>query len=254
VKKIRHVALSLGPSLNRTQELTQKLATEIRSGRLLPGSQLPTEQELSAATGVSRTVVREAVSALRAEGLVVTRQGLGAFVATDVQRRPFRIDPDELKTSSDVVHILELRMSLEIEASGLAAERRSTKDLAQIKAALQTIDDEIEGGGNAVEADFKFHFAIFRAAQNRYFTQFLEFLGHFIIPRLLVNAVESEPQRKQYLRRIQAEHIAIFEAIEEGNGAAARKAARRHLANSMRRYEEIGSRISAEAEPELVDD
>jgi GntR family transcriptional regulator, transcriptional repressor for pyruvate dehydrogenase complex len=248
------MALSLGPSLNRTQELTQKLANEIRSGRLLPGSQLPTEQELSAVTGVSRTVVREAVSALRAEGLVVTRQGLGAFVATDVQRRPFRIDPDELKTHMDIVQILELRMSLEIEASGLAAERRSAKDLAQIKAALQAIDEEIDNDGNAVDADFKFHLAIFRAAQNRYFPQFLEFLGHFIIPRLVVNAVETEPQRKQYLRRIQAEHIAIFEAIEEGNGAAARKAARRHLTNSMRRYEEIGSRIGTAATPELVDE
>src|SRR6516225_9037718 len=98
----RLVPLSLGPSLNRTQELTQKLAVEIRSGRLVPGSQLPTEQEMSASTGFSRTVVREAVSALRAEGLVVTRQGLGAFVAMDVQRRPFRIDPDRLKSRSDV--------------------------------------------------------------------------------------------------------------------------------------------------------
>jgi DNA-binding FadR family transcriptional regulator len=60
--------LALGPSLNRTQELTQKLALEIRSGRLLPGSQLPTEQEMSASTGVSRTVVREAVSASALKG------------------------------------------------------------------------------------------------------------------------------------------------------------------------------------------
>ena len=61
-----------------------------------PGAQLPTEQELIAATGVSRTVVREAVAALRAEGLVITRQGVGAFVA-DNARRPFRIDVDELR-------------------------------------------------------------------------------------------------------------------------------------------------------------
>src|SRR6516165_9733898 len=176
VKQMRHMPLALGPSLNRTQELTQKLALEIRSGRLVPGSQLPTEQELSASTRVSRTVVREAVSALRAEGLVVTRQGLGAFVAMDVQRRPFRIDPDGLKSRSDVVQILELRMSLEIEASGLAAERRTAKDLAQIKAALRAIDAEIEAGANAVDADFKFHLAIFRATRNRYFPEFLEFL------------------------------------------------------------------------------
>lgn len=248
MKKLKPVPLALGPALNRTQELTQKLAVEIRSGRLTPGSQLPTELELSAATGVSRTVVREAVSALRAEGLVVTRQGLGAFVAMDVQRRPFRIDPDRLKSRSDVVQILELRMSLEIEASGLAAERHTTKDLAQIKAALQAIDAEIEAGGNAVDADFKFHLSIFRATQNRYFPEFLEFLGHFIIPRLLVNANVSDAQRPRYLRRIQAEHVAIFEAIEQGSSAAARKAARRHLTNALTRYQEKGGRSREAAE------
>jgi GntR family transcriptional regulator, transcriptional repressor for pyruvate dehydrogenase complex len=248
VKKLNQVPLVLGPSLNRTQELTQKLAAEIRSGRLSPGSQLPTEQEMSAATGVSRTVVREAVSALRAEGLVVTRQGLGAFVATDVQRRPFRIDPDALKSRSDIAQILELRMSLEIEASGLAAERRTAEDLVHIKAALDAIDAEIEAGANAVDTDFKFHLAIFRAAQNRYFPEFLEFLGHFIIPRMLVNAIGNDSQRRQYLRRIQTEHFSIYEAIEEGNGAAARKAARRHLSNSLRRYQGIGSDAPVSAE------
>ncbi|MFI5012359.1 MAG: FadR/GntR family transcriptional regulator [Hyphomicrobiales bacterium] len=244
MNKVRHLSLALGPSLNRTQELAQKLSTEIRSGRVPPGSRLPTEQELSLTTGVSRTVVREAVAALRADGLVITRQGLGAFVAPDVQRRPFRIDPGDLKTGTDVLQILELRMSLEIEASGLAAERRTTKDLARIKAALKAIDAEIERGGNAVNADFNFHLAILRSSRNRYFPQFLEFLGNFIIPRQMVNVEsESDTQRTQYLRRIQTEHVAIYEAIRDQNGAAARKAARRHLSNALRRYGEITTRI-----------
>ena len=129
VKKSKTLSLALGPALNRTQELTQRLAAEILSGRLQPGARLPTEQELSLATGVSRTVVREAVAALRADGLVMTRQGLGAFVPADVQRRPFRIDPDGVKSAKDVLQILELRMGVEIEASGLAAERRTSHDL-----------------------------------------------------------------------------------------------------------------------------
>jgi GntR family transcriptional repressor for pyruvate dehydrogenase complex len=249
VNKVKTLSLALGPALNRTQELTQKLSTEIQSGRIPPGSRLPTEQELSLTTGVSRTVVREAVAALRADGLVITRQGLGAFVAPDVQRRPFRIDPGELKSGPDVLQILELRMSLEIEASGLAAERRTSKDLAQIKSALKAIDVEIARGGNAVNADFDFHLAIFRSSQNRYFPQFLEFLGNFIIPRQLVNVTsESDAQRTQYLRRIQAEHVTIYEAIRDQNGTAARKAARRHLASALRRYREITSRITRREE------
>src|SRR6185369_2184063 len=116
------------------------------------------------------------------DGLVVTRQGLGAFVAPDVQRRPFRIDPEELRSGTDVAHILELRTSLEIEAAGLAAERRGDRELAQLASALKAIDTEIERGGNAVNADFNFHLAMLRCTRNRFFPQFLEFLGNFIIP------------------------------------------------------------------------
>jgi GntR family transcriptional regulator, transcriptional repressor for pyruvate dehydrogenase complex len=253
VKKGKIISLALGPAVNRTQELAQRLAAEILSGRLQPGARLPTEQELSLSTGVSRTVVREAVAALRADGLVITRQGLGAFVPADVQRRPFRIDPDEVKSAKDVLQILELRMGLEIEASGLAAERRTRHDLRQIEAALSSIEAEIGVGGNAVDADFRFHLTIFRSVHNRYFPQFLEFLGNFIIPRQVLNAVRgSESERVGYLRKIQAEHVAIYEAISAQNIAAARNAARRHLSNSLSRYREISSRASRRAESARV--
>jgi GntR family transcriptional regulator, transcriptional repressor for pyruvate dehydrogenase complex len=249
VKKGNTISLALGPALNRTQELTQRLAAEILSGRLQPGARLPTEQELSLATGVSRTVVREAVAALRADGLVMTRQGLGAFVPADVQRRPFRIDPDEVKSAKDVLQILELRMGLEIEASGLAAERRTSDDLLRIEAALRSVEAEIEAGGNAVDADFGFHLAIFRSAHNRFFPQLLEFLGKFIIPRQIVNAESGrDPERVRYLERIQAEHVSIYEAIRDQNNVAARRAARRHLANALRRYQEISARVAGRGE------
>jgi GntR family transcriptional repressor for pyruvate dehydrogenase complex len=141
------------------------------------------------------------------------------------------------------VEILELRMSLEIEASGLAAERRTDADLAKIAAALRGIDDEIDGGSNAVDADFRFHLAIFRSVHNPHFPRFLEFLGHFIIPRLRINvAIDSDAQRK-YLRRIQVEHTAMFEAIRDGNPTVARKAARRHLSNALHRYQDIATRL-----------
>ena len=133
----------------------------------------------------------------------MTRQGLGAFVPADVQRRPFRIDPDGVKSAKDVLQILELRMGLEIEASGLAAERRTNQDLAQIEAALRSVEAEIEVGANAVDADFGFHLAIFRGVHNRYFPQLLEFLGNFIIPRQILNVASGgDPDRLRYLRRI----------------------------------------------------
>ena len=154
---------------------------------------------------------------------------------------------------ADVLQVIELRMSLEVEAASLAAERHSAEDLAEIKRALAAIDAEIKSGGNAVDADFLFHLAIFNAARNRFFPQLLQFLGHFIIPRQMLHVMkESERQREQYLLRIQSEHIAIFEAIGARQAAAARQAARRHLSNALRRYQRAAAsvaRVDAAASP-----
>ena len=122
-----------------TAELVARLTADITSGKLPPGSRLPTEQEMIAATGVSRTVIREAVAALRADRLVVTRQGVGAFVADHV-RRPFRVDFDENSPLREVLNVMELRTGVEIEAAGLAAERASAaqiKKIAERFAAIQ---------------------------------------------------------------------------------------------------------------------
>src|SRR6185437_12035687 len=105
-----------------TGELVVRLTDDITSGKIPPGARLPTEQEMIAATGVSRTVVREAVAALRADGLVFTRQGVGAFVADRV-RRPFRVDFDERSPLREVLNVMELRTGVEVEAAGLCAER-----------------------------------------------------------------------------------------------------------------------------------
>src|SRR5215471_8799368 len=120
---------------NLTGEVVARIASEVRSGRLLPGARLPTEQTLMAAMGISRTVVREAVAALRAEGLLTTRQGSGVFVASDASRVPYRIDPDGLKSIEDVLEIMELRLALEVEMAALAAERVTSQRLARVQEA-----------------------------------------------------------------------------------------------------------------------
>ena len=81
-----------------SRRLFEQLADEIKSGRLAPGARLPTEHALTRAARVSRTVVREAVAALRAEGLVITRQGVGAFVSAEPTRAPFRIEPERMQS------------------------------------------------------------------------------------------------------------------------------------------------------------
>jgi DNA-binding FadR family transcriptional regulator len=238
----------LTPPSNLTHELIRRLADEIGSGKLAPGARLPTEQEMMAATGVSRTVVREAISALRAQGLVVTRQGAGAFVAREAQSRPFRIEVNEADSLADVLRIMELRIGLEVEAAGLAAERRTAAQLAEIGRRLKAFERAMGQGDSAVDADFEFHKAIFAAVDNPYFLSFLEFLGRYIIPRQQVRVGFSSPEdQKTYLEGIQVEHVAIHAALRGRDPAAARDAVRLHLTRSRDRYRQLAIALKASA-------
>jgi GntR family transcriptional repressor for pyruvate dehydrogenase complex len=218
--------------------LVERLSGEILSGRLAPGVQLPTEQALIAASGVSRTVVREAIAALRAEGLVVTRQGAGAFVA-EGSRRPFRIDPAGLGSLAEVLAVMELRTGIEVEAAGLAAERASAADLRAIAAAFAAIERAIARGEPGIDEDFAFHRRIAAATRNPQFAGFLEYLGRFIIPRQTIRVAGAASDRVAYLRTFQKEHLAIVKALRARSVAKARAAMRSHLMNSRKRYQRL---------------
>src|SRR5262245_7097850 len=134
-----------------SRRLFEQLSEEIKSGRFAPGARLPTEAELTRAAGVSRTVVREAVAALRAEGLVVTRQGVGAFVSAAPQQAPFRIDHERLHNLEEILYVMELRLCVEVESAGLAAERATRVQVRAIDAALEAMDRAPAQGNPALD-------------------------------------------------------------------------------------------------------
>jgi GntR family transcriptional regulator, transcriptional repressor for pyruvate dehydrogenase complex len=225
-----------------SRRLFEQLASEIRSGRLAPGARLPTEQALTRAARVSRTVVREAVAALRAEGLVVTRQGVGAFVSAEPQRAPFRIEPERMQSLDDILAVMELRLGVEIESAGLAAERASKVQVRTILSALNSIEEAGTSGRSAVDEDLAFHRAIAKATGNPEFPRFLQFIGRHLIPRRTVSGLpERMGGERAYLALIQEEHRRIYQAIESGDPRVAREAMRRHLTRSIERYRKLAA-------------
>src|ERR1700730_11567016 len=217
-----------------TDQLAALITADIVEGRLASGSRLPTEQEMVAANGVSRTVVREAVAALRADGLVTGRQGVGAFVAANV-RRPFRVDVDGLRSLRQAIEVMELRTGIEIEAAGLAAERATAAQIRKIAQAYEAVDRAIDRGEAAVDEDFAFHVRIAEATGNPQFPRFLQYLGRSIIPRKTVHVDSpSMPNNRTFLRTYQEEHSDILGAIRARTPTQARAAMRRHLVNSRK--------------------
>ena len=217
-------------------ELVDSLGRQIRDGRLGAGTKLPTEAAFTAEYQVSRSVVREAISRLQTEGLVETRHGVGTFVVGAHEGGAFRIGRAQLATLQDVIAMLELRIGVEVEAAGLAAQRRSAENLDRMRAALDAFTAALQAGRDAVSADFQFHLEIMRATQNQHFAKLLVTLGTPMIPRSRLDAPTAhDAERQNYLRRVHAEHESILDAIANEDADAARAAVRTHLVNSRER-------------------
>ncbi len=220
-------------------DLVQRFEEQIERGEMPPGSRFPTEKAITESFGVSRTVVREAYSRLAARGLLVSRRGSGAYVAEGAQYRAFQVTPDEVSAIDDVLRLLEMRMGFEAEMAALAAERRTEADLEDIRAALAAMDASTEAEGS-VAADAAFHAAIARATGNAYFVRFTQFLGVRLVPsRKLYLQGNDLRKHQRYARMINRDHEAIYSAIETGDPAAARRAARRHIQKSIDRHEAL---------------
>jgi DNA-binding FadR family transcriptional regulator len=232
------------PTRSLTASLIGRLRADIVGGALAPGTRLPTEQRLGAALGVSRTVVREAVAALRAEGLVITRQGAGAFVAEPARSAQFRITDEHLDNLARIIEVMELRIGVEAEAAALAARRRNAADLQRLAAALDEIDALHARGERAMTADLEFHIGIAEATRNGVFREFLQYLGGMMVPRQSVRAVVTTPEALAvHDRQVQREHRAILEAVRVRDATAAAAAMRAHLRGSRDRYRRLKNRI-----------
>jgi GntR family transcriptional repressor for pyruvate dehydrogenase complex len=226
-------------SNNLVEQLSTLLATQIVSGERAAGSRLPTEERLATDFGVSRTVVREAIARLKSDGLVITRQGLGAFVAQSLLGRPFRIGSDSKHPNQIVQEVFELRIGVETEAAALAAERATVAQIKEIRTALKALNRAGRQGSNGVEEDLLFHRAIARGANNSVYDDFVEFLESHIRSQLSISRVNSG--KAGLLGDIQLEHEAIYEAIAAHDPAAARQAAHAHMGNGMARLQRIQS-------------
>jgi len=236
-------AASAAPPRLLPQRLSDRLAVllgdQIDSGALQPGDRLPTEAQIAAAHGVSRTVVREAVHQLKSRQLVVSRQGSGVFVAPTPLNRPLAFDPAVLGSVQAVVHVVELRRVVESEMAALAAERATRVQIATMRRALKAIDVAAAAGHDGVAEDLAFHRAIGEATGNPQFTLLLGFLEQYLREGMRITR-GNEARRLDFMEAVRVEHRAIVDAIAARDPALARKRAREHMLHSEQRLIEGG--------------
>lgn len=224
-----------------TARTKETLKARVAEGSLLPGAKLPTLNALATELGVSRTVVREAVAALRSDGVLEARHGVGVFVRTqpiaaDTEAESSLLAPlANLETS--FMDLLELRMAFEVHAAGLAATRRSWAQEANIWEALRQFEASLEDDVEMDRLDFTFHRCIAEATNNGAFIEFFSVMSLKILPqRTFSRDVNPALVTHEYVQHTVVEHRAICEAISAGDAERARDAMRNHLTRSHRRY------------------
>jgi GntR family transcriptional regulator, transcriptional repressor for pyruvate dehydrogenase complex len=227
------------PPRAMSDNVAQQLQKLIEKGSFAETGKLPTEAVLAQEFGVSRTVIREAVSRLKNEGMVEPRQGSGVFIVERAGIRPLRIDYAQAAEPGAVVQILALRRAIEAEVAFEAALRRSDEQLAAIDAALARIDEAVRAGKDGVAEDVAFHREIANATGNPYFLKTLTFLNQYLEAGTIVTR-GNEALREDFMRQVREEHAAIVDAIRARDAAAARNAALTHLINAARRLSEAG--------------
>jgi GntR family transcriptional repressor for pyruvate dehydrogenase complex len=225
------------PQVAREPRLSDKVADmmleTILSRKMRVGARLPSERELGEQFGVSRTVVREAVRALVAKGIIDARSGSGLRVAA--------VDAAAVGESMslylrggefdfDKVH--EVRAVLETHIAGLAAERATDEDIERIRAA----HEQMAAAGSDVQAaageDLEFHRRIALATRNELYLVLLDSIGRtlFEIRRGNLSAGAGE--------RTLEEHARVLEAIAAHDPASARTAMGIHLDGVARVWRE----------------
>lgn len=222
---------------NLTTALVDFLREQISSGEIAPGDKLPSENSLMSSRSVSRTVVREAILRLQAEGLVHTRRGSGSFALTPPRDESDSPSGHLPRTLEERRHLLEFRMGFESQSAAKAAEKLTKGALAEMDFALSAFR---ASGGNASETmscDYEFHLAVARASGNPYAVQTLRAFGPAMIamPRQRFDAPAEELSPR--LAQVAEEHEAIREAIAAGDQMMAATFMRAHLSNSIRRLE-----------------
>lgn len=227
-----HLQLKRPPTL--TDEVARMLSEAIKTGQFKPGERLPTETELCKSYGVSRPVVREAISQLKFEGLVVPQQGRGVFVSENGFKSSLRLDIPSFEDKKEILKILELLLAFEVYYTGLAAKNRTKQQLLDIKRALVKLKKAIDSGELGSEEDLYFHAVIVKAANNNYFETLASFLEENV-RHAIRSARKHTASFKTLDIEVVKEHEEIYKAIEEQNVEKARIAAENHLKNAAAR-------------------
>lgn len=213
-------------------QVYRQLLDKIRFGTYGLGQKLPSENELCDEHGVSRPVVRAALSKLRDSGLIVSRRGAGSFVNSGVPTEQTGFTP--LSSIDDIANYFRFRRTIEADAAELAAQHATPEDVARLKDIANEVTAILDQGGDSVGLDVKFHTALAELSDSRFLLETVDMLRpHWIFVGNFVRSLGMTRVRRG--KRMTDEHLEIIDAIAANDPVRARRAMLDHIDGSERR-------------------
>ncbi len=216
-----------------SDRLYSDLLNAILIGDFPQHSTLPTEQILARDYGISRSTVRVALTQLKSEGFIVSRQGAGTVVAdfNNDKTTPFVSDESLL----DLEKCFECRIVIEPEIAAIVSRRRSPQDMVYFRQHITAMASLIKSRGTYTSEDTDFHFRLAGLSGNKFFESIMTFLRpHILLGMNLIKTIPEE-DRENHARQSLREHKKIVTALTAGDSAKARISMRNHLKFSRRR-------------------
>ncbi|SDX73869.1 FadR/GntR family transcriptional regulator [Paenibacillus sp. CF384] len=221
--------------LKSNEWVSRELYSRITSGAILPGDKLPSVVDLAAEYGVGRSTIREALSALKAKGLLDIRQGGGTFVLTPEPAQledssPAALKEDWLGRADSLLQLLEVRKVLETGCAALATKHRSADDLAALRETLRQMEQQLADEAFSEQADVRLHEQIAAATHNPMLIELMKSLSIRLHESMRDTRSLWFYAERQSARRLLEEHIALVDAIEQQDEALASSRMEIHLA------------------------
>ncbi|WP_314591595.1 FadR/GntR family transcriptional regulator [Paenibacillus terrigena] len=215
---------------NHYEEIIEQLKRLILDGRVKVGEKLPSTKELSERFGVGRSTMREALSALKAMGLIEIRQGGGCTV---ISSSVVEVEMPELSSlrmnRSTVLELIEARKALEVSNAALAAEKATAEDKKRLQAIVVEMERSIGDDQAGERTDLEFHLMLAQATHNSVLVRLFE-----SIAEQMERAIQQTRRVELYANRsvseqLYQEHLSISEAVQQGKPDQAGQAMRTHL-------------------------
>lgn len=231
-KEVYYLELKKLITKKKYEEVSEILHEKIRSGELKPGDKLDSVEQMAEQLQVSRSAVREALSALKAMGLIEIKQGSGTYV-NDVSEKKLQLplSTSILSNRQTIYHLMELRKVIEVGTAVSASKYRTQQDIITLENILQKMKEAQGNGELGEKADFEFHCAIAAATQNPFLKNLLEQISELMIETMRETIRIWLFSKQTTSEKLYDEHMQIFLAIKQQNPDLAQLAMSSHLSN-----------------------